>query len=238
MQKYFEAIYIINLPSREDRKAEMQEQLAKVGLSLDGAYVRLFPAVRPTEASGFPNIGAKGCFLSHLAVLTDARDRGLRSVLILEDDCNFVKNLASRLEDILGVEPRPQWSLFYGGTLNTIPADKLKDGYLDPLQAISGSHFLAVSSGALDSVVTYFEAMLPRQPGDPNGGPMHVDGAYSWFRAAHPEARTLLANPEIAYQRSSATDIHKRKWYEGTRLSHWMLQQIRRGKNRFFDSKR
>lgn len=238
MKKYFEAIYIINLPSRGDRRVEMQEQLAKVGLSLDGAYVRVFPAVRPTDASGFPNIGTKGCFLSHLAVLTDARDRGLRNVLVLEDDCNFVKNIASRLEDVLGMEPHPQWSLFYGGALNAIPTDKVKDGYLDPLQAVCGAHFLAVSSDALVSLVTYFEAMLLRQPGDPSGGPMHVDGAYSWFRAAHPEARTLLANPEIAYQRSSATDIHDRKWYEGSRLSHWMLQKIRRGKNRLFDSKR
>ena len=238
MKKYFDAIYVINLPSRKDRKAEMLGQLAKVGLTIDGDYVRLFPAARPTEAAGFPNIGTRGCFLSHLGVLQEAHARGVKSVLILEDDCNFVSNIVGRLEDIFATEAKYPWCFFYGGALNDVPQDSFKNGYVDPEQGVTGAHFLAVGAETLASLIAYLEAMLIRAPGDAMGGPMHVDGAYSWFRAAHPEASTLLAFPEIAYQRSSATDIHKRKWYENTQVSHWILQQLRRGKNLLFDSKR
>jgi GR25 family glycosyltransferase involved in LPS biosynthesis len=52
--------------------------------------------------------GAKGCRESHLAVLRDAKKRGLPSVLILEDDVDFVGNI----RDI--VLPK-KWDMFYIG---------------------------------------------------------------------------------------------------------------------------
>jgi GR25 family glycosyltransferase involved in LPS biosynthesis len=237
MKKYFEAIYIINLPSRVDRKGEMQEQLAKAALDIDGNYVRVFSALRPSGTEGFPTIGTRGCFLSHLAVLTDARDRGVGSVLILEDDCNFVRDIATRLEEIFSMRLKDASDFFYGGALNTGPEGKALSGYLKPDQKVVGAHFLSISAKALPGLVEYLEAMLRRPAGDPLGGPMHVDGAYSWFRAAHPEFLTFVAGPEIAYQRSSATDIHRRKWYESTRAAQWVLRRLRRAKNKFLDSK-
>ena len=62
MQK--EYVVIINLPERIDRKREMQKQLANVGWGAD-----FFSAIRPTHPDGFESVGARGCFLSHLAVL-------------------------------------------------------------------------------------------------------------------------------------------------------------------------
>lgn len=41
---------------------------------------------------------------------------------------------------------------------------------------------------------------------------MHVDGAYSWFRKDHPFLRTLLADPELGYQRPSRSDIFTGHW--------------------------
>ena len=43
----------------------------------------MFPAVKPKERLGFPNIGARGCFLSHYQILSDALRRGLANALIV-----------------------------------------------------------------------------------------------------------------------------------------------------------
>jgi hypothetical protein len=41
---------------------------------------------------------------------------------------------------------------------------------------------------------------------DINGGPMHVDSAYSWFRKDI-DCTTSIAHPPLGYQRSSLSDI-------------------------------
>jgi hypothetical protein len=77
---YFDRIYVINLPARTDRKREMEEQLARIGLSFAHPRVSLFAAIRPHEPGGFDTIGARGCFSSHLEVLRDAHRRGLNRI--------------------------------------------------------------------------------------------------------------------------------------------------------------
>lgn len=231
MLNYFDSVYIINLPARTDRKMEMEDQFSKIGVHIDGERVRFFPAIRPDGPAGFPTLGTRGCFLSHLAALTHARDSGVSNVLLIEDDCNFVGNFSDRMVLLQDTMPKNAWSFLYGGTLNTIEPNKLQNGWLDPAQGVMGSHFFAVSGAVLPDLVAYLEAMLQRPPGDPLGGPMHVDGAYSWFRAAHPACATYVAVPELAYQRSSATDIHQKKWYEEFLVVQWVLKHLRRAKN-------
>ena len=43
---------------------------------------------------------------------------------------------------------------------------------------------------------------------------MHVDGAYNWFRAAHPELKCAMAVPELGHQRASSSDISEAKWFD------------------------
>jgi glycosyl transferase family 25 len=231
MLNFFSSVYIINLPSRTDRRMEMEQEFLKIGLPIDGEKIRFFPAIRPDGAAGFTSLGARGCFLSHLAALTQARDSGKGNVLILEDDCNFVGDFCNGLKSLMDSRSRTDWSFVYGGTLNAIAPDKLKFGRLDATQSVLGAHFLGVNGTVLSELVSYLEAMLTRQRGDALGGPMHVDGAYSWFRNAHPHYATFVAVPEIAYQRSSATDIHQRKWFEAFNAVQWVLRHLRRLKN-------
>jgi hypothetical protein len=66
--------YYINLDHRTDRRSEMESELQALNL----------PAIR---FSGFAHeYGPLGCMQSHLAVLREARSRGLPRVLIFEDD--------------------------------------------------------------------------------------------------------------------------------------------------------
>jgi glycosyl transferase family 25 len=71
-------VFYINLDRRTDRRREIEGELEGMGLSGER-----FAGIAATP-------GIVGCGLSHLAVLRLARDRGLKNVLILEDDFQFV----------------------------------------------------------------------------------------------------------------------------------------------------
>ena len=65
----------------------------------------------------------------------------------------------------------------------------------------------------LPRLVDFLETVLRRPPGHPDGGPMHVDGAYCTFRNQNPEVITLVAHPNLGWQRRSRGDITPR-WFD------------------------
>lgn len=231
---YFDRIYVINLAYRTDRRAEMETQLRRIGLSFSTPGVQRFEAVRPADAGGFPTVGTHGCFLSHLGVLRDAARAGHRRILLFEDDLDFSSDFAERVPAVLDALAHTPWSLFYGGY-------RIDDGAAlpaaaGPLRAVPGSlsfscaHFVGFERDTITSLVEDLEGLLRRRPGDPEGGPMHVDGAYARYRSRHPECRTLVAVPELGHQRPSRTDIHALRWYDlwpGVRAAAQRLRRLR-----------
>jgi glycosyl transferase, family 25 len=207
----FGTVRIINLPSRADRRRDTDRELARIGLAADGRDIAYVAAERPSDAGGFETAGARGCFLSHLGVLRQMLAEGAAGVLILEDDVTFAKDLRDRLGGMLAGLDAISWSIFYGGHEALATEDLERFGPLriiPPERGVQTTHCIAVRRDAAARLVPYFSAMLERPQGSPDGGPMHVDGAYGWFRAAHPEFRTLAACPPIARQRPSRTDVH------------------------------
>lgn len=208
----FDRLYILNLPSRADRRRDMAGELARIGTSLDDPRVRLFPASRPAEPGGFASSGAHGCFLGHLAILREARDLGCHAILILEDDCDFAAGIETLLPPALDMLDVLGFDLFYGGyDLPEGPGGG--DLAATPLMLadctapVRTTHFLGLGRTAITALVPYLDTMLVRPPGSPEGGPMHVDGAYSWFRASRCDLSTWLARPLLGHQRPSPTDI-------------------------------
>jgi hypothetical protein len=233
----FDRIYVLNLPERADRRREIEVQLRRVGLSLTLAPVRLFRAIRPPDAGSFPSLGARGCFMSHLGMLREAVRDGLGSVLILEDDVDFAPDAERRLPAVLAALAREDWAVFYGGcelpegAAATLAASASPGPQLHELPASVGArttHFIALRGAAIDEAARFLEAVAGRPPGDPNGGPMHVDGAYTWFRRVHPTRRTWVALPELGHQRQSRTDIHPLRWYDRWPLVRDLAQAARR----------
>jgi len=70
--------FYINLDRRRDRRAEIEGELRRMGISGER-----FPAIENPD-------GAIGCMMSHLKVLELAKERGYPNVLILEDDLTFL----------------------------------------------------------------------------------------------------------------------------------------------------
>jgi hypothetical protein len=214
----FDQVLVVNLDSRPDRLQEMGSQLRSIGFDFD-ARIQRFPAVKVTESGGFRSLGAHGCFLSHLGCLERAKQSGARSVMILEDDVDFAPDFRQRQQSLVERLQFGDWGMFYGGGHlggAPLPADGEGDAsglHVVPEQTlIWTTHCVSVREPWLTLAHEYLRAMLSRPAGHPDGGPMDVDGAYSWFRRVH-RVPTLMALPEIAVQRSSSSDVTP-KWFD------------------------
>ena len=193
----------------------MAAELARSGLSFDDEAVRLFPAVKPDDAGPFPSIGARGCFLSHLGILTDAAGQEEGPIAILEDDLELVSDFAARAPGILEALGNKDWSIFYGGYEKASFADEGLNP-VPPASELRTTHFICVNTSAIGPAKRYLEAILSRPAGDPQGGPMHVDGAYCWLRKDNPDMATFAAWPPLGNQRSSRSDIADLRWFDRT----------------------
>ena len=208
----FDKIFVINLPERTDRRKSIRSELDWIGVS-DPNRIKIFPAVKPTDAGGFPSIGARGCFMSHLEILRQARDLGLQRILILEDDLMFNNALKKYQQAVTQHMASDGYDIAYLGHMvkskstGTMQFEK----YDKPLMQ---SHFIAFRGDAIARLVAFFETILERPAGHPDGGPMHVDGAYSTFRAQNPDVITQIAVPNLGFQRPSPSDIAGFRWFD------------------------
>lgn len=214
---YFEKAYVINLPERKDRLRAMKRELEKAEMPIDSDKVNLFPAIKPQAAHPFPSIGVKGCFLSHYTILKEARDKNLQNVLIMEDDLTISEAFNLYNETIINQLQQYDWGFVYFGHRlgqDNVVEDKTKIQLQSSKVPIVTTHFYGVNGKILDSLVKFLEVVQKRPPGHPNGGPMHVDGAFSRFRKQNPDVLTLVSVPNLGWQRSSRSDIANLKWFD------------------------
>lgn len=189
---YFDEIRIINLPSRKDRRALMLGELRRVGLA-DDPRVEFFDALSFPDAGSFTSRGARGVFHSQLEILEQAAKRG-HSVLILEDDVDFVDGVENyRLEK--------GWAIFYGGYYPDDPQNLHESD-------IVGAHMMGFSAAIVSDVAAYLRSISVEGIHPP------IDGAYVWFRRAHPDIPTLFAKPPLGNQRPSRSDIADLQFYD------------------------
>jgi hypothetical protein len=201
----FDRIYLISLADRPERRKYAVKQLDRFfGNNLP--QFEVFNAIRPTEAAGFPSVGARGCFLSHLEVLKQSLIAGYQRILVLEDDIRFDLSMQD-------TEVPTAWDWLYLGHRIEATTPARFERWSG---AVETSHCYAIGAGVLKQLVPYLEAILLRPPGDPAGGPMHVDGAFSRFRGLMPQFATWIAMPSICSQASFTSDIATKQWFDRT----------------------
>ncbi len=212
LSDYFRCTWVINLPERKDRRRAITGELTGAGMPPAPGRVEMFPAVKPTEKRGFPNNGARGCFLSHLGILTKALERNLPNALIVEDDLIISPRVNDQIELIVRQLETEPWGIVYFGHIVEVP-DSTEPRLIPFYDPVVTSHFYGVNGPVIPRLVEYLEQVQQRQPGDPLGGPMHLDGALTMFRAANPDILTLIAHPNLGWQRPSRSNINC-AWYE------------------------
>ncbi len=204
----FDMVRIINLAHRTDRRAEMDAELRRIGMDRhhDIAY---FDAIAPDAAGRFESRGAHGAYLSHLSILEEASAEN-SSVLILEDDADFSLD-GNRLS------LPPDWGIFYGGYRAGNPGDLMNSD-------IIGAHCMGFSRDVTGRLVPFLQNTMTGQDQPP------IDGAYIWFRRRYPDVRTVFADPPIAEQRPSRTDIAELRWFDRTPMVRNLVGRLRRVK--------
>ena len=117
MSILFTKIVCINLDRRPDRWRRTRAELARHGLT----PVARFPAVdgegiqRPAHWT--QTAGAYGCLLSHVQVVSDARDSGAPNVLIFEDDVLLDPEFETKFGRFIKEVP-DDWDMLYFGALH------------------------------------------------------------------------------------------------------------------------
>lgn len=206
MIRYFDRIRIINLARRHDRKAETAAEFASLGALIDGQRRAFFEAIVPDAAGGFPNRAVRGCFLSHLAVLEEARRDGVGHVLVLEDDIAFVRDIGRLGQEAVRQLDGLEWDIAYlGHALGNQPGMPAWHRVTGPMRH---AHCYAVHGQALERLTRRLRVVLDNPPGHPDGGPMHYDGALTTLIAQHPDIRAFYFSRNLGYQRPSRTDLH------------------------------
>lgn len=207
----YDSIRVINLAHRTDRRAEMLAELRRVNLGSD-PRVSFFDARTFPEAGTFSSKGARGVFHSHLAILEEAARDG-RSVLIFEDDLDFAPDIAS-----YALPDTPP--IFYGAYYAKTPGDL-------PNSDIVGAHFMGFDAPTAGRIAAFLQTILA------SGHHPPIDGAYVWFRRAHPDVRTVFAPQPLGRQRLSRTDIAPLRFYDrvpGLRHAASYARKVRRDK--------
>jgi len=228
-RQFFDRAFIINLAERTDRRAEMMLELEKADLTPEPGRVEFFPAVRVSEAAGFPNAGYHGCFRSHMGVLQRARDADAKNVLVMEDDLAIAPRFHQDEADLIGQLEKMHWGIVYFGHMLEGPADRPTT--LRPFhEGVQLAHFYAVNGPYIARFADFFEQILTRPEGHPEGGPMSPDGALHFFLIKNPDVPCHVTTPNLGTQRSSRSDLSS-KWFDHVPILRQTIALMRKVKN-------
>jgi len=138
--------YYINLDRRTDRRDEMEAELKALQLP-----ATRFPAIHC-------DFGPVGCLKSHLAVLKEARSRGLPRVLILEDDCECVVTPETFWRTLERADAYPCDVLMIA--YNVQQSEPVDDAVFCVLEAQAAAGYIVYAS-IYDALIACYEHHLP-----------------------------------------------------------------------------
>lgn len=228
---YFDQVRIINMAKRQDRRDGTQAEFDKYQFPLNTDKVSFFKAIAPTEAKGFPNPGVRGCFLSHVTIIQEARQAGVGHVFVLEDDIQFSKHISSKGTEAVAALDKIDWDIAYIG--HDLKSKEGPFKWLTVDQPMLLSHCYAVNARVFDRIIDFFEQLQERPTGHPDGGPMHYDGALNTFRAQNPDVKVVYASMNLGFQRPSATDLHSQSSFDKNPLLRPLTIQLRKLKAKY-----
>lgn len=177
---YFDRIFIINLKRRPDRKEQMISKLKKANITnyefvqaIDGTQEPCLSLYNFKIKSGqfTDNPAAFGILYSALKVLTYAKIKRFKNILILEDDVIFHKDFTETFNH--RIKNIPEWKLLYFGTsmhkwrFNQrchINQKLQTHQYLRSEGTIPGAFAIGINQAIFQQLINYI--MVSRKPWD------------------------------------------------------------------------
>jgi hypothetical protein len=180
-------LYVINLEERKDRWENVVNNFKDFNLIRVDAIKH--------------NNGEHGCFLSHKKCIQIAKDKGLKNIIVIEDDCikNSEIDFTKKLTNIMNfLNEYNEWDIFLGGCNMCDGNDIIKKINYNSenfyqMRKGTTTHFMIYNSFCYDFFLN----------ADINRGPIDVH----W----HYVLRAFTTLPYIAYQYSNYSDIQKRQ---------------------------
>lgn len=206
---YFDKIVCINLKRRPDRWSEMEVQFKKHNLdvirieAVDGNPMNWKPYEGCFEGKMQSFIGNMGCIASHINVYKMAKENKWKSVLIIEDDCDFIEDLNSKFEKSIKTLPEDWDLLYFGGIHETrngqfVPIKH--NQYFVKAKRIITTTCYAIKENMYDTVIN---TILEKEP--------YMATAIDGYLGAYiqPKCTTYAYHPPVAWQRASFSDIQQ-----------------------------
>lgn len=128
----FEAIYVLGMPDRPDKRDAMELAATLTGLQLtwaDGVdpksmSPKAIPPARYAKGSLLKLDGEVGCWRGHMNVLREIVKKGVSTALILEDDTDWDVNIERQMQDFTSAS---QTVLALSESLNPVRGDARSD---------------------------------------------------------------------------------------------------------------
>lgn len=206
IENFFDEIYCINLKTRKDRWEECENEFSEHHIKMVKRYNAVEGIPPSVKTYGLMNVApddplrAKkianrvGCLMSHLSIIKQAREKKLKSILILEDDVQFVKNVSARFSEFVGQVP-DDWSLLYFGGNERKGLKKVSSNICRTTEMLM-THAVGVHQNAYDELIQMIsQCEAP------------VDFYYATIQKKFP-AYTFY--PFLAWQRAGWSDLEQR----------------------------
>jgi glycosyl transferase family 25 len=217
LDKFFDQIFCINLDSRPDRWALASKQFSRFGLSksvmrIAGIDLRSDPKLQEHEhlqKGKYSFLANFGCILSHRRIIEQARQAGLRNILVFEDDVKFLDENCHMVGSTLTALKEIHWEIFYLGAT-----------YINKI-TMFGEHLVRAPHGALAThAIAYnqcvFDKILDTLPSDPasfiQSDKMKVNAIDAWLKSDIFDHNNFYgSNPIMAVQGLQQSDISNEK---------------------------
>lgn len=186
---YFNGAYCINLLSRMDKWDDCVKEFNKHGLcvewyqGVDGDKL---------DYDGHLKTGMMGCLMSHVNLITEARDSGLETVLVFEDDVEFEEGLNEKFNEWYKEVPEDWDMLYLGGNHNVRAVEKCNTHLMKCTNTYT-THAYALKH-------TIYDVLLDRI----NRKDLDVDVMYADVQRG---CNAYCFTPRLAWQRPSVSDI-------------------------------
>ena len=121
INNFFDHVFCINLVESKERRQSATDRFTKLGIDVEffnatryGFNKYMFNMFNNNKYNGhdFGNANEVNCSISHYSCIRIAKERGYKSILILEDDVVFLKNFNDIIQSYLDLIPN-NWNLVY-----------------------------------------------------------------------------------------------------------------------------
>jgi len=169
---YFDKIFILNLDKRPDRWAKMISALNKLNITNYERFSAYNGNEEPhyTEYKSIMNwtkinsknikkknkmryAGSYGIIKSSLEIINIAKERGYNSILILQDDCIFIKNFLEKFYNYRNIIDSYKL-LYLGATQHIWENIDLNNSYYFPVSNCMGAFAVGIHADVFDDLIS------------------------------------------------------------------------------------